>query len=76
MSERLTGEIVLFNKVKLYGFIEPDGVQGGDVFFHVDQFDGDGDPTVGDKVTFLTEPNPGRPGRQRAKVVTPISGQS
>jgi cold shock CspA family protein len=71
MSE-LTGTIVLFNKVKLYGFIEPDGVKDADLFFHLDAYDGDGDPAIGDKVTFVAEPNPGRPGRQRARAVTPI----
>jgi cold shock CspA family protein len=71
MSERLTGKIVFFAQTKQFGFIKPDGIESGDIFFHLKQFDGD-DPAIDDRVAFMVEDDPQRSGRRRARAVTPI----
>jgi cold shock CspA family protein len=70
MSE-LTGKIVFYQPTKQFGFIRPDGAESGDIFFHLDNFDGD-EPAIDTRVAFQVEADPRREGRKRAKMVTPI----
>ena len=71
MSEKLTGRIVHWAPEKRYGFIKPDGTETGDIFFHLEQYDGD-EPAIDDRVAFVAEDDPRRQGRRRAKAVVPI----
>ena len=59
MSERLIGKVVFYAPSKQYGFVRPDGTEmGQDVFFHVTQYDYDGDPALDTRVAFLVEEDP------------------
>jgi cold shock CspA family protein len=71
MSE-LTGKIVLWRGEKQFGFIQPDN-GSDDIFFHLNDFDSDGEPALNSKVAFLIEAEPKRPGQKRAaKAVVPV----
>jgi cold shock CspA family protein len=73
-NELQQGTIVFYAAAKEYGFIRPDGAEvGKDVFFHVEQYDHDGDPAIDTRVAFMVEADPRRQGRRRAKAVVPIS---
>jgi cold shock CspA family protein len=73
MNDKLEGKIVFYSPAKEFGFIRPNGSEmGQDIFFHLTQFDHDGDPAVDGRVAFMVEQDPRRPGRQRAKTVVPI----
>jgi cold shock CspA family protein len=72
MSET-TGTIVFYSPAKQFGFIRPDGAEvGKDVFFHIEQYDHDGDPAIDTRVAFMIEADPRREGRRRAKAFVPI----
>ena len=71
-NELQQGTIVFYAAAKEYGFIRPDGTEGGDIFFHLTQYDHDRDPAVDDRVVFTAENDPRREGRKRARAVTPI----
>ena len=70
-NELQQGRIVFYAAAKQFGFIKPD-IGEGDVFFHIEQYDHDGDPVLDTRVAFMVEPDPRREGRRRAKAVTPI----
>jgi CspA family cold shock protein len=70
-NELQQGTIVFYAAAKQFGFIKPD-IGEGDVFFHIEQYDHDGDPAIDSRVAFMVEPDPRREGRRRAKAVTPI----
>jgi cold shock CspA family protein len=60
MSET-TGTIVFYSPAKQFGFIRPDGAEvGKDVFFHIEQYDHDGDPAIDTRVAFMIEADPRR----------------
>ena len=67
----MNGKIVSYNSAKEYGFVRADGAET-DTFFHLSQFDGDGDPAVDSRVAFQIEDDPQKPGRQRARTVVPV----
>jgi cold shock CspA family protein len=66
-----TGKIVFYSASKEFGFIKPDGSEG-DVFFHITQYDHDGEPAIDTPVAFQVEDDPRREGKQRARTVVPI----
>jgi CspA family cold shock protein len=68
MSERITGTVKWFSRVKGYGFISPDNGEK-DVFVHFSAIQGDGYRNLeeGQKVEFTIEDSPKGP--QAANVV-------
>jgi CspA family cold shock protein len=69
MSDRTTGTVKWFSRVKGYGFIEPEG-GGDDVFVHYSAIVGEGyrNLDVGQKVEYTIEDT--EKGPQAAEVVT------
>jgi CspA family cold shock protein len=68
MSERISGTVKWFSRVKGYGFISPDGVDK-DVFVHFSAITGEGFRNLeeGQRVEFSIEDSPKGP--QAAEVV-------
>jgi cold shock CspA family protein len=72
-NELQQGKVVFYSPSKQFGFLRPDGTESGqDVFFHITQYDHDGDPVLDARVAFQTEDDPRREGRRRARAVVPI----
>ena len=72
-NELQQGTIVFYSPAKQFGFIRQDDAEvGKDIFFHIEQYDADGDPVLDTRVAFMVEADPRREGRRRAKAVTPI----
>merc|ERR1719203_2567915 len=65
------GTVKSFNDGKGWGFIT---FQGQDIFVHVKDCQGGGQPQIGDVVGFDLEENPQKPGSMKAKNVTGCSG--
>ena len=72
-NELQQGTIVFYSPAKQFGFIRQEGAEvGKDIFFHIEQYDADGDPVLDTRVAFMVEADPRREGRRRAKAVVPI----
>jgi cold shock CspA family protein len=61
------GTVKIFGVGGLYGFIIDDS--GNEHFFHINQAQQEVEFTAGDRVEFLIEQNPTRPGMTRARDV-------
>ena len=63
MSDRMTGEVKWFSRVKGYGFITPDGEGAEDVFVHFSSIRGEGFRNLreGERVEFDVEDSPKGP---------------
>ncbi|CAE8648090.1 unnamed protein product [Polarella glacialis] len=62
-----TGTVKSFNGMKGWGFIECNGT---DVFAHIKDCIGDGQPKQGDVLTFDLEPSKNKPGQMQAKNIS------
>lgn len=73
MSDRTTGTVKWFSRVKGYGFIEPDN-GGKDVFVHYSAIIGEGyrNLDTGQRVEFMMEDS--EKGPQASEVTTMIEG--
>jgi cold shock CspA family protein len=71
----LTGKVVFFAPEKRFGFIKPDGTESGDVFFHLEQFDGD-EPALDGRVAFQVEADPRREGPGGARRPSSLSNNN
>jgi len=69
VTERVTGRVKWFSRVKGYGFIQPDGDGAEDVFVHYSAIVGEGFRNLdeGERVEFTIEDSPKGP--QAANVV-------
>ena len=65
-----SGTVKWFNATKSYGFIQPDGSGGKDVFVHISAVEKAGlsDLREGAKVTFDIVPNKGRESAENLRV--------
>ncbi len=65
-----SGTVKWFNAMKGYGFIQPDGGGGKDVFVHISAVEKAGlrELREGDKVTFDIVPNRGKESAENLKV--------
>lgn len=70
-----TGIIKTLRDDKGYGFIQPEGTAGADVFFHRSAVLGGVFDMLreGQEVTYDQEPDPRDPSRQRAVKVAPVN---
>ncbi|MBX6341673.1 MAG: cold shock domain-containing protein [Thermomicrobiaceae bacterium] len=73
-----TGTIKTIRDDKGYGFVEPDGTRGKDLFFHRSAVEGNAFDMLreGQRVSFDEEPDPRDPSRRRAVHVRPIGEES
>ena len=69
-SDVASGTVKWFNAAKGYGFIQPDGGRGKDVFVHISAVEKAGlsELREGDKVTFDVVPNKGRESAENLRV--------